>query len=329
MKKDLAEFGDAMSQEVSDLTSAAKGGLDTATSVIKEQAQYLEKLVTPDEEEKPVVPETEGNPQAETQTPESSVPRSQSNEASLAAKVEKGAVIGLGWVKSVVDTVTDTVKSLAVEDTTDGEGDITEVIRPRIFRKTILSPEKLLELQSSEATFSKEPENAEGYAKWLARFNLEEYDAESNLLLANNPKLREIYNRMVPSEVESKVFWSRYFFAVQIAEMDEELRQSFALKELTVKTAADAKKNKSGSSAADSKADGESPGSDGSTTVVDQQPTSPAASADDWSVCSEKNYVEEISSTNGDDEQTGPLTPRAKDDADSKRKDDNWVDWEE
>lgn len=50
----------------------------------------------------------------------------------------------------------------------------------------------------------------------------------------------------VPSEVESKVFWSRYFFAVQIAEMDEELRQSFALKELTVKTAADAKKNKSG-----------------------------------------------------------------------------------
>lgn len=43
--------------------------------------------MTPDEEEKPVVPETEGNPQAETQTPESSVPRSQSNEASLAAKV--------------------------------------------------------------------------------------------------------------------------------------------------------------------------------------------------------------------------------------------------
>ncbi|VDM66309.1 unnamed protein product [Strongylus vulgaris] len=77
---------------------------------------------------------------------------------------------------------------------------------------------------------------------------------------------------------------------------------------------------------------GESPSSDGSIAVVDHQPTSPAASADDWSVCSEKNYVEEISSTNGDDEQTGPLTPRPKDDGDDKekeKKEDNWVDWDE
>ncbi|WKY11199.1 hypothetical protein Q1695_003057 [Nippostrongylus brasiliensis] len=333
MRKDLAEFGDAMSQEVSDLTNAAKGGIGTATTVIKEQAQYLEKLVTPEEESKPVVEEKEQKDtlkqEQEGQESTSTIPKSQSTEESLAAKVEKGAAIGLGWMKSVVDSVADTVKSLAIEETTDGEEDITEVIRPRIFRKTILSPEKLVELQSCEETFSKEPENAEGYAKWVERFNIEEYDAETNVLLANNPNLREIYSKLVPSEMESKVFWSRYFFAVQIAEMDEELRRSFSLKELTVKTTADEKNRKK---ATNKEGAGDSPGSDGSITVVDQQPTSPAPSADDWSVCSEKNYVEEISSTNGDEEHSGPLTPRAKDEEsseESKKKGDNWVDWDE
>ncbi|PIO63371.1 BSD domain protein [Teladorsagia circumcincta] len=326
MKKDLAEFGDAMSQEVADLTTAAKGGIDTATTVIKEQAQYLEKLVTPDEEEKPMVVDQGGKSETEVEA-QTDLPKSQSYESTLAAKVEKGAALGLGWVKTVVDTVTDTVKSLAVEETTEGEGDITEVIRPRIFRKTILPPEKLLEIQSSEDTYRKEPENSEGYSKWVARFNIEEYDAEINLLIANNPTQREIYSKMVPSEMDSKMFWSRYFFAVQIAEMDEELRHAFSLKELTVKTGADGKKQRKGA-----KEGGDSPESDGSIAVVDQQPTSPAPSADDWSVCSEKNYVEEISSTNGEDEQSGPLTPRAKDEDEakgSKKKDDNWVDWEE
>ncbi|CAJ0591069.1 unnamed protein product [Cylicocyclus nassatus] len=321
MKKDLAEFGDAMTQEVTDLTNAAKGGIDTATHVIKEQAQYLEKLVTPDAEEKPLVPEVVTSPAAEPPTSSTSVPKSQSYEDTLAAKVEKSAAIGLGWMKSVVDSVTDTVKSLAVEETTRGEDDITETIRPRIMRKTNLSPAKLLELQSTESTYRNEPENLEAYEKWVSRFVMEEYDAEINILLANNPKMREIYGKMVPSEIDAKTFWSRYFFAVQIAEMDEELQHSFALKELSVKTGADGKKSKKG----------ESPSSDGSIAVVDQQPTSPAASADDWSVCSEKNYVEEISSTNGDDE-TGPTTPRPKDEGDGKdkeKKDDNWVDWDE
>ncbi|KAK6022860.1 BSD domain protein [Ostertagia ostertagi] len=273
MKKDLAEFGDAMTQEVADLTTAAKGGIDTATTVIKEQAQYLEKLVTPDEEEKPVVVDQEGKSETEVEAP-TDLPKSQSYESTLAAK------------------------------------------------------EKLLEIQSSEDTYRKEPENSEGYSKWVARFNMEEYDAEINLLIANNPSQREIYSKMVPSEMDSKTFWSRYFFAVQIAEMDEELRHAFSLKELTIKTGADGKKQRKGPS----KEGGDSPESDGSIAVVDQQPTSPAPSADDWSVCSEKNYVEEISSTNGEDEQSGPLTPRAKDEEESKgskKKDDNWVDWED
>ncbi|EYC20845.1 hypothetical protein Y032_0020g101 [Ancylostoma ceylanicum] len=337
MKKDLAEFGDAMTQEVTDLTNAAKGGIDTATNVIKEQAQYLEKLVTPDSEQKPIVEDSEPSA-TDAQTSSTSVSRSQSNEESLAAKVEKGAAIGFGWVKSVVDTVTDTVKSLAVEETTRDEDEITEAIRPRIFRRTNLTPAKLMELQSSESTFRSEPENKEGYEKWIARFVMEEYDAEINMLLANNPTLREIYGKLVPSEVDAKTFWSRYFFAIQIAEMDEELHQSFSLKELTVKTGAEGKKSKkavSSLSTSPKQCAGESPGSDGSIAVVDHQPTSPAASADDWSVCSEKNYVEEISSTNGDDEQAGPMTPRPRDEGEPKegekkeKKDDNWVDWDE
>ncbi|KAJ1351121.1 hypothetical protein KIN20_007071 [Parelaphostrongylus tenuis] len=195
VKKDLAEFGDAMTQEVADLTNAAKGGIGAATNVIKEQAHYLEKLVTPDEEENPVA----RNPKMNDSEPAtvSLGSSSQSKEESLAAKVEKSAAIGLGWMKSVVSTVTDTVKSLAIEETTDGEDDITEVVRPRILRKTNLPTAKLLEIQSSEATFRNEPENADAYSKWMTRFNIEEYDAEINLLLKGNPSLREIYSKMV------------------------------------------------------------------------------------------------------------------------------------
>ncbi|KAJ1351120.1 hypothetical protein KIN20_007071 [Parelaphostrongylus tenuis] len=244
VKKDLAEFGDAMTQEVADLTNAAKGGIGAATNVIKEQAHYLEKLVTPDEEENPVA----RNPKMNDSEPAtvSLGSSSQSKEESLAAKVEKSAAIGLGWMKSVVSTVTDTVKSLAIEETTDGEDDITEVVRPRILRKTNLPTAKLLEIQSSEATFRNEPENADAYSKWMTRFNIEEYDAEINLLLKGNPSLREIYSKMVPSELDRKVFWSRYFFAIQIAEMDEELRLSFSLKELSVDTGAQGKIDKKG-----------------------------------------------------------------------------------
>ncbi|KHJ81841.1 hypothetical protein OESDEN_18470, partial [Oesophagostomum dentatum] len=88
MKKDLAEFGDAMTQEVTDLTNAAKGGIDSATSVIKEQAQYLEKLVTPDTEQKPIVEEEVAAAGAETPTSsaQTQLPGSQSYEASLASK---------------------------------------------------------------------------------------------------------------------------------------------------------------------------------------------------------------------------------------------------
>ncbi|KJH49974.1 BSD domain protein [Dictyocaulus viviparus] len=334
VKRDLAEFGDAMTQEVAGLTNAAKGGIGTATSVIKEQAHYLEKLVTPDEEMKPAVVKSQSS---DNESTISSIPNSRSTEESLATKVEKSATIGFGWVKSVVSTVTDTVKSLAIEETTDGEDEITEVVRPRIFRKTNLPREKLLEMQSSEDTFRREPENFEAYTKWMNHFNIEEYDAEINVLLGSNPSLRKIYSKMVPSDLDGKTFWSRYFYAIQIAEMDEELRMSFCFNELSVDTGTEARKiekvNRPSSSVSPIQNCGSSPMSDESIAVVDHQPTSAAASADDWSVCSDKNYVEEICSTNGDDEQAGPLTPRAKCDKESSKekevKDENWVDWDE
>lgn len=107
MKKDLAEFGDAMTQEVTELTNAAKGGLyfqsegvlffslhlqsflvgiGTATNVIKEQAQYLEKLVTPDTEQKRIVEESLASA-TNADTSSTSLSDLQSNEESLTAKV--------------------------------------------------------------------------------------------------------------------------------------------------------------------------------------------------------------------------------------------------
>uniref|UniRef100_A0A0K0DHG0 BSD domain-containing protein n=1 Tax=Angiostrongylus cantonensis TaxID=6313 RepID=A0A0K0DHG0_ANGCA len=175
-----------MTQEVADLTNAAKGGIGAATNVIKEQAHFLERLVTPDEEENPVVRNSQAN-------------NSESAIESVGSKfqVEKSASIGFGWMKSVVNTVTDTVKSLAIEETTDGEDDFTEVVRPRILRKTNLSAAKLLEIQSSEGTFRNQPENSYAYSRWMTQFNIEEYDAEINLLLGSNQSLRDMYSKMV------------------------------------------------------------------------------------------------------------------------------------
>lgn len=125
-------------------------------------------------------------------------------------------------MKSVVDTV----KSLAIEDTASNEEDFTEPIRTGV-RKTTLDQFRLLDIQNSEETFLKPPlNNIELYKDWLKEFKLSEYNGEINILLANNPKLREIYAKFVPSRVDNHTFWNRYFFKVYVTEMEQEINKS-------------------------------------------------------------------------------------------------------
>jgi hypothetical protein len=92
----------------------------------------------------------------------------------------------------------DTVKSLAIEDTAKDEGSFTEPVRVGGKRNTALNQVQLLEIQNNEQTFLKTPtQNIDLYKDWLKDFRLSEFNGEINLLLGSNPKLREIYAKLV------------------------------------------------------------------------------------------------------------------------------------
>ena len=97
VKRDLSEFTDAVQLEASALASA------TATTV-KQQAAQIGNLVAPDEADDDTQPaEKEGELKGEE-----------------TSKAEEEDGFGMGWMKSLVNTV----KSLATEDTTSGEKDL-------------------------------------------------------------------------------------------------------------------------------------------------------------------------------------------------------------
>lgn len=123
VKKDLNDLSEAVSAEVNDLASAAKEGFGTAANAVKQQAQMFEKLVTPSEEEKLMPGEAD-----EVQ-----------EKIEDAQKAEGSSSLNFGWMSKIVDTVTDTVKNLAMEETTNGEEEFTEAINPKKDRKTCLS----------------------------------------------------------------------------------------------------------------------------------------------------------------------------------------------
>lgn len=273
VKKDLNDLSEAVSAEVTDLASAAKEGFGTAANAVKQQAQMLEKLVTPNEEEKPLPGEGDDNGESSEQKTGTEKP-----------KLESSNSLSFGWMTKIVDTVTDTVKNLAMEETTTGEDDFTEAIKPKKDRKTCLSKLKLSEIQSNESIYLTEPGNSEFYERWISRFNLDEYDGEINILLANNPSLRQMFANLVPGSVNHETFWKRYFYAIEVAEMEEEMNKSTLSEALNVDTKSPKKSKRKGSSGTSSKKS--SPSSESSVVVV-EEPTSPSQS--EWSVCSEKN----------------------------------------
>ncbi|KAH7698094.1 Protein Y97E10AR.6, partial [Aphelenchoides avenae] len=85
---------------------------------------------------------------------------------------------------------------------------------------------QLLQLQNDERTFLTAPsQNVDLYRDWLEDFRISEYNGEINILLGYNPRLREIYAKLVPAQVDNHTFWNRYFFKVHVAELDKELQQ--------------------------------------------------------------------------------------------------------
>ncbi|XP_020392797.1 BSD domain-containing protein 1-like [Rhincodon typus] len=86
---------------------------------------------------------------------------------------------------------------------------------------------RLCNLQADPATYSKKPD--EHYNSWLLSFTLDDEKCAISDLLANNPPIRDLYAKLVPSEITHADFWSRYFYRVHQLHQEEARRT--ALKE--------------------------------------------------------------------------------------------------
>lgn len=284
MKKDISEFSDTLQQ-----------GANTLATATAKQAQVIQHLIAPDPDENSAAAADAkeqksdgGNSTVSAANPEAD----HSKQATADSGGSDGAGlfgVGLNWMKQVVDTV----QKYATEDTTNDEAAFTEEIRLGPGgRRTLLDQFTLLQMQNDTRTFLQAPQqNVDLYKEWLSDFKIVEYNGEINMLLGYNPRLREIYAELVPSQVDNNTFWNRYFFKVHLKELDKQLDAMGTASPLNVDKIASAPHSQ-------------------------QQAHSPAASnggRDDWSMCSSgvTTEAEEIDSGGelGNSREEAP-TPR-------------------
>uniref|UniRef100_A0A914LZX1 BSD domain-containing protein n=2 Tax=Meloidogyne TaxID=189290 RepID=A0A914LZX1_MELIC len=267
MKKDIHEFSDTLQQ-----------GANTLAGATVKQAHHIQNLIAP-------VPDNVAN-EEQNKSEEEGTSKQSSEETNKTCK-DKSGLFNFGWMKQVVDTV----HKYATEDTVEDEC-TEELFIGTGGRKTILDQFTLLQMQNDPRTFTQAPQqNVDLYKEWLNDFKISEYNGEINLLLSNNPRLREIYAELVPSQVDNNAFWNRYFFKVHLKELDKQI----AMVENPSLTKTD-------------------------STPKEGYSPAPSNGKDDWSMCSSGPAPEELDEENGREQETS--TPRPQ-------KDDEVDDWEE
>ncbi|TVU22633.1 hypothetical protein EJB05_32347, partial [Eragrostis curvula] len=83
---------------------------------------------------------------------------------------------------------------------------------------------QVLALRADPTTFTEEPEDAEGFARWRGSFSVDEMKNEIETVLQESPGLESFVERLVPSVVDYEMFWCRYFFAVDKLKQAEDVR---------------------------------------------------------------------------------------------------------
>ncbi|CAO2198327.1 unnamed protein product [Urochloa humidicola] len=83
---------------------------------------------------------------------------------------------------------------------------------------------QVLALRADPATFTEEPEDSEGFAKWNSSFSIDEMKEQIEGVLRESPGLESFVERLVPSVVDYETFWSRYFFLVDKLKQAEDVR---------------------------------------------------------------------------------------------------------
>ncbi|XP_072913514.1 BSD domain-containing protein 1-like isoform X1 [Hemitrygon akajei] len=91
---------------------------------------------------------------------------------------------------------------------------------------------RLCNLQADPATYCAKPD--EQYNVWMSGFNLESEKFTISKLLVDRTEIRDLYTKLVPSEVAHNDFWCRYFYRVHQLHQEEARRT--ALKERAEQT---------------------------------------------------------------------------------------------
>jgi len=222
VKKDLNEFTDTVQHEATSLANAT-------VSSVKQQAELIQKFVS---DPHSVFPDEHTSEQPADKVEAVIDDRGVASDTTLleANASESKSYFNTGsvgdWMQSIVHSVQ---KIGGIEDTTKDEDSYTQEIRggsreSKGARMTVLDQCTLLQIQNSENTYVDAPaQDLDLYREWLKDFKISEHNGEINMLLGYNPRLREIYSRLVPSKVNNLTFWSRYFFKVHIRELDKEI----------------------------------------------------------------------------------------------------------
>ncbi|XP_062208416.1 uncharacterized protein LOC133909888 [Phragmites australis] len=83
---------------------------------------------------------------------------------------------------------------------------------------------QVLALRADPTTFTEEPEDVEGFARWRVLFSIDEMREQIEGVLRESPGLVSFVERLVPSVVDNETFWCRYFFAVNKLKQAEDVR---------------------------------------------------------------------------------------------------------
>ncbi|ESQ56419.1 hypothetical protein EUTSA_v10025468mg [Eutrema salsugineum] len=83
---------------------------------------------------------------------------------------------------------------------------------------------QLLAIQSDKGTYVREPDDFEDFENWILEFKLEAKEGKIVDLINENKAVKEIYEEIVPVEVDAETFWRRYYYKLHKLEQVEEAR---------------------------------------------------------------------------------------------------------
>ncbi|CAK9180882.1 unnamed protein product [Ilex paraguariensis] len=165
----------------------------------------------------------------------------------LPARLEIGAAVAQDSLESVgqaVDNIGSTVsriivlgKSSILKNDSDTESDGSDK-NNSLGKRSNSRPHSRLNglihsIQCDVRTYCEEVEDLEDYNEWKLGFRLDEKSGEIDNLVEENAMIADIYNGVVPSQVDRETFWRRYFYRVYKVKKVEEARAKLVKRALS------------------------------------------------------------------------------------------------